>query len=94
MRAREDTPWRTIRWRRSTASESACWRSGGIFDLDRKRSRIALIERDSTLPNFWDDNTKAQSLLKEKSTLEASVGAYDKVMRGLDDAQTLLELAA
>ncbi|NMO22027.1 peptide chain release factor 2 [Pyxidicoccus fallax] len=88
------TPWRTIRWRRSAASESASWRSGGIFDLDRKRSRIALIERDSTLPNFWDDNTKAQALLKEKSTLEASVGAYDKVMRGLDDAQTLLELAA
>lgn len=88
------TPWRTIRWRRSTASESACWRSGGIFDLDRKRSRISLIERDSTLPNFWDDNTKAQAMLKEKSTLEASVGSYDKVMRGLDDAQTLLELAA
>ncbi|MBZ4420008.1 peptide chain release factor 2 [Myxococcus sp. RHST-1-4] len=88
------TPWRTIRWRRLTASESACSRSGGIFDLDRKRSRIALIERDSTLPNFWDDNTKAQALLKEKSTLESSVGSYDKVMRGLDDAQTLLELAA
>ncbi|QSQ18087.1 peptide chain release factor 2 [Myxococcus landrumensis] len=90
----EASTWRTIRWRRSTASESACWRSGGIFDLDRKRSRIALIERDSTLPNFWDDNTKAQAMLKEKSTLELSVGAYDKVMRGLDDAQTLLELAA
>ncbi|WP_223757428.1 peptide chain release factor 2 [Myxococcus sp. RHSTA-1-4] len=66
----------------------------GHLDLDRKRSRIALIERDSTLPNFWDDNTKAQALLKEKSTLESSVGSYDKVMRGLDDAQTLLELAA
>ncbi|WP_224370853.1 peptide chain release factor 2 [Hyalangium versicolor] len=65
----------------------------GHLDLDRKRSRIALIERDSTQPNFWDDNTKAQALLKEKSTLEASVGAFDKTLRGLDDAQTLLELA-
>ena len=72
----------------------ACWRSGGIFDLDRKRSRIALIERESTLPNFWDDNTKAQAMLKEKSTLEASVGSFDKTMRGLEDAQVLLELAA
>ncbi|WP_233587644.1 MULTISPECIES: peptide chain release factor 2 [Corallococcus] len=66
----------------------------GHLDLDRKRSRIALIERDSTQPDFWNDNTKAQGLLKEKSTLEASVGAFDKTLRGLDDAQTLLELAA
>ena len=43
--------------------------SGGVFDVDRKKSRIALIERDSGQPNFWDDNTKAQGLLKEKSGL-------------------------
>ncbi|MFY2557302.1 peptide chain release factor 2 [Corallococcus terminator] len=66
----------------------------GHLDLDRKRSRIALIERESTLPTFWDDNTKAQGMLKEKSALEAGVASYDRVMRGLDDAQTLLELAA
>jgi peptide chain release factor 2 len=94
VRAREDTPWRTIRWRSSTAFGSASWRSGGIFDLDRKRSRIALIERESTLPNFWDDNTKAQAMLKEKSTLESSVNTFDKTLRGLDDAQVLFELAA
>lgn len=61
--------------------------------MDRKRSRIALIERDSTLPNFWEDNTRAQALLKEKASLEASVNAYDKTDRGLDDAKVLLELA-
>ncbi|XXF80539.1 peptide chain release factor 2 [Myxococcaceae bacterium GXIMD 01537] len=66
----------------------------GHLDLDRKKSRIALIERESTLPTFWDDNTKAQAMLKEKSTLEASVGTFDKALGGLDDAQTLLELAA
>jgi peptide chain release factor 2 len=33
-------------------------------------------------------------MLKEKSTMEASVATYDKVMRGLDDAQALMELAA
>lgn len=73
---------------------SGCSRSGGIFDLDRKRSRIALIDRDSTLPAFWDDNTKAQALLKEKAQLSASIEAYEKVQRALDDAQVLLELAA
>ncbi len=33
-------------------------------------------------------------MLKEKTTLESSVGAFDKAMRGLDDAQVLFELAA
>jgi peptide chain release factor 2 len=68
-------------------------RSGGIFDVERKRSRVALIERDASQPDFWNDNTKAQSVLKEKAQLEATVGGYDRVQRGLDDAQTLLELA-
>ena len=67
---------------------------GGIFDLDRKRSRILLIDRDSTAPDFWNDNVKAQGLLKEKSAHEASLAVYDRVHRGLEDARTLLELAA
>lgn len=66
---------------------------GGIFDVDRKKSRIALIERESTLPEFWNDNTKAQGLLKEKATLETSVGTFERAARGLDDAKVLFELA-
>ncbi|MBX7117130.1 MAG: peptide chain release factor 2 [Myxococcaceae bacterium] len=54
---------------------------------------MALIERDSTLPNFWDDNAKAQGVLKEKTALETVVGAYERAARALDDAKTLLDLA-
>jgi peptide chain release factor 2 len=68
-------------------------RSGGIFDLERKRSRIALIERDSAAPTFWDDNTKAQGLLKEKAGLEAAVNQFDGAWRALDDAEVLWELS-
>src|SRR6476620_11282336 len=80
-------------------SEGRSWRRGwtrfgGIFDLERKRSRIEQIERDSTAPDFWNDNVKAQATLKEKSTLEGQVGAFDKAIRELDDAAVLAELAA
>jgi len=44
-------------------------------------------------PGFWADNVRAQSLLKEKSQLEALVGQCDRVRRVLDDAQALHELA-
>jgi len=59
-------------------------RSGGIFDLDRKRSRIALIERDAGQPDFWNDNARAQGLLKEKSGLEASVQGFERVKCAVD----------
>lgn len=67
--------------------------SGGPFDVDRKKSRIALIERDSTLPDFWNDNVKAQGLLKEKTLLEKQIAAWERAQRGVDDAKTLIELA-
>jgi peptide chain release factor 2 len=44
-------------------------------------------------PGFWTDNVKAQTLLKEKSQLEAVVGQLDRVRRTLEDAQALHELA-
>lgn len=72
---------------------SACSRSGGIFDVDRKRSRIELIERESGLEHFWDDHARAQGMLKEKATLEATVGGYDRTLKGLEDAEVLAELA-
>ena len=67
---------------------------GGLFDVERKKSRIALIDRDSTQPGFWDDNVKAQGLLREKVQLEKQIASYEKAQRGLDDSRTLLELAA
>jgi peptide chain release factor 2 len=67
--------------------------SGGIFDIDRKRSRVALIERDSAQSNFWDDNVKAQQVLKEKASLEQLISRFERTEQALEDAQVLLELA-
>jgi len=66
---------------------------GGIFDIDRKRSRVALIERDSAQSNFWDDNVKAQQVLKEKASLEQLISRFERTEQALEDAQVLLELA-
>jgi peptide chain release factor 2 len=88
-------PWPTISSpSRSPISKRGSPVFGGLFDVERKKSRIALIERDSTLPDFWNDNVKAQALLKEKTALERQVAHFEKAQRGLDDATTLLELAA
>jgi peptide chain release factor 2 len=88
-------PWPTISSpSSSTPSRRGSRASGGLFDVERKKSRIALIERDSTLPDFWNDNVKAQGMLKEKTLLEKQLASFEKAQRGYDDAKTLLELAA
>ena len=88
------TPCPSTRRNESAPCRRAWTRSGGIFDLDRKRSRIALIDRDAGQPDFWNDQVKAQGLLKEKAALTAQVESFERVHRALDDARTLLELAA
>jgi peptide chain release factor 2 len=73
---------------------AAGWsRSGGLFDVERKRDRAAEISRMGEDPGFWSDNVKAQTVLKEKAQLEALVGQHDKVRRSVDDARALHELA-
>jgi peptide chain release factor 2 len=48
----------------------------------------------SEAPAFWNDNAKAQALLREKSQLESSVAEFDRALRARDDARTLHELGA
>jgi peptide chain release factor 2 len=50
------------------------------------------IAAQSEAPTFWNDNAKAQALLKEKAQLDAAVAAFDEAARALDDARTLQEL--
>jgi peptide chain release factor 2 len=48
----------------------------------------------SEAPSFWNDNAKAQTLLREKAQLESGVAQYDRAARALEDARTLHELGA
>ena len=44
-------------------------------------------------PNLWDNQEKAQKLMSEKNTLEASLDAYDGYVRSLDDYAEMVEFA-
>src|SRR6266496_829450 len=68
-------------------------RSGGRFDVEKKRARAGEIARLSEDPGFWNDNARAQGLLKEKAQLESAVAAFDRTWRALEDARALHELA-
>jgi peptide chain release factor 2 len=67
--------------------------SGGCFDIDQKRLKIEELDSIAARPTFWEDQKKAQTLLRTKKELEQIVQGYDAQTRALSDAEVLLELA-
>ncbi|HSR96418.1 MAG TPA: peptide chain release factor 2 [Kofleriaceae bacterium] len=55
--------------------------------------KIEELDSIAARPTFWDDQKKAQALLRTKKELEQVVGVYDAQLRALSDAEVLLELA-
>jgi peptide chain release factor 2 len=73
-----------------SASRSPC--SGGIFDPDATRTRLAALNSQAEDPAFWNDPKVAQKVMRERQTLEKSLAAFTSFERAFDDAITLIEL--
>ncbi len=61
--------------------------------MDRKRLKIEELESIATRPTFWDDQQKAQTLLRDTKQLKDQVAAWDAQVRAISDADVLLDLA-
>ena len=68
--------------------------SGGIFDFDISKERLAEVELELAEPSVWDDPKRAQELGRERSALESVVSTIEQLTSGAADAADLLELAA
>ena len=68
--------------------------SGGIFDFDVSKERLAEVELELAEPSVWDDPKRAQELGRERSALESVVSTIETLTTGAADAADLLELAA
>ncbi|EDM74035.1 peptide chain release factor 2 [Plesiocystis pacifica SIR-1] len=65
---------------------------GGIFDYAGKRERLEEYEIATGDPSFWEDNERAQKILREQSTLKKLVEQIDDVQQTIDDGRELYEL--
>ena len=65
----------------------------GIFDIDKSQVRIQQLDELTGAADFWNDQQKAQTLLKEQALLKSTVQGWQSLLRGLDDARVLLDLA-
>jgi peptide chain release factor 2 len=67
--------------------------SGGTFDLPAKTERLAVLDREMAAPAFWEDNRRAQELIRERTDLQRLVGRMDELSRQAEDLPVMLELA-
>jgi len=65
-----------------------------VLDLPGLRASIADLEAQASVPNLWDDPTAAQVITSKLSFQQGELARVESLRRRLDDADTLLELAA
>ena len=75
---------------RKSASPSNC--SGGIFDWDQATLRLEELNALAGEPDLWQDRERAQSVLKERTTLERAVSGVRDIENQLEEALELIEL--
>ncbi|AAP95510.1 peptide chain release factor 2 [[Haemophilus] ducreyi 35000HP] len=66
---------------------------GGIFDFDTKVERLEEVNAELEQPEIWNTPEKAQTLGKERSTLEMVVNTINALIQGIEDVEALIELA-
>ena len=68
--------------------------SGGIFDIPGKQEQLAILERNASSPEFWNDAAKAQKVQRQIKELQEWVEAWQSLDREVQDLASLAELAA
>ncbi|HLX00286.1 MAG TPA: peptide chain release factor 2 [Candidatus Acidoferrales bacterium] len=66
---------------------------GAIFDVAKDRARLVELDNLASEPEFWNDQERAQKVMKERKGLEVRVQAEEKLKRLGDDLETYLDLA-
>jgi len=66
---------------------------GGFFDLPEKLKTISAIQEQMAQPTFWDDNLKANKVMRELKILKSVVEPFDDSIKRLQDLKELTELS-
>jgi peptide chain release factor 2 len=66
---------------------------GGIFDLPAREQRLAQLDIELAAPAFWDDNRRAQELIRERTEVARTVDRVGQLAAQASDLGVLLELA-
>lgn len=69
-------------------------RSGGLFDLDARKTRIGALEQQRLAPDFWNNPDQARVVEKNLADEKSWVTMYEDLARKVEDIETLELLQA
>ena len=61
--------------------------------MDKKKEKIAVLERQMTEPAFWEDSQKARQVSQEVKQLKETISNWHTLAQEVEDLQLLNELA-
>lgn len=68
-------------------------KSGGVFDSDAIKAKIAEKEDFTGSPGFWNDQKKAEKTMAELKALKGKIDPWENLMNELGDLEALYDLA-
>lgn len=67
------------------------WKTGGIFDLDRKKEQIRELEEKTFAEGFWNDQKSSEAVIKELNILKDTVKKFEDLELDFEDIKILVE---
>ena len=77
----------------STRFKSGYRAFGGIFEIDAKRTEKAQLEHQISREDLWQDQKRAQELMRQRSTLQEAIEGWDNLQKRVEEQALMLELA-
>ncbi|MFT7622836.1 MAG: peptide chain release factor 2 [Myxococcota bacterium] len=65
---------------------------GAVFDEVELTERLGEVGSLVGMPDLWDDQKRAQRLLKEQKDIESTLASINRPVRAMEDALTAIEL--
>jgi len=65
----------------------------GQLASDKKRAELAELEKLSTNPNFWDDQSAAQNVMGKAAAIREAIESYERLSADIEDLEVAHELA-
>ncbi len=82
------------KWKASKHYRKESSNYGGIFDIPGKQEELAIHERASSVPEFWNDAAKAQKVQKQIKALQSWIEGWQTLDHEVSDLAGFAELAA
>ncbi len=66
---------------------------GGFFDVPSLRNEFEKLEANISEPDFWNNPSNAQNVVKQRSRIERLIEGQEKFEKAVSDAEVLFEFA-